>query len=138
MAEWISVGEGALLKHPRIDCVLRPRPLGVRQAPERPGSGCRGTLAQARNRNAAVPPRRPRLPSPPRPTSRRLQSRPLVVSSRGVYAVETKSFRKPKRAKAERNYSVRFDDKVLHFPDFVETKAVEQAERYASAGKDTA
>ncbi|MGY0561191.1 nuclease-related domain-containing protein [Luteimonas sp. A277] len=55
----------------------------------------------------------------------------VVVSPRGVYAVETKSFRKPKRAKSERNYNVRFDGKRLHFPDFVETGAVEQAERYA-------
>lgn len=55
----------------------------------------------------------------------------VVVSPRGVYAVETKSFRKPKRAKSERNFSVRFDGKALHFPDFVEVKAVDQAERYA-------
>lgn len=55
----------------------------------------------------------------------------VVVSPRGVYAVETKSFRKPKRTKSGRNYNVHFDGKRLQFPDFVEIQAVEQAERYA-------
>lgn len=55
----------------------------------------------------------------------------VVVSPRGVYAVETKSFRKPKRAKSELNYRVRFDGKALHFPDFIETQAIAQATRYA-------
>ena len=52
----------------------------------------------------------------------------VVVSPRGIYAVETKSFRKPKRTRSKRNYSVRFDGKMLHFPDFAETQAVAQAD----------
>lgn len=55
----------------------------------------------------------------------------MVVSPRSVYAVETKSFRKPKSTESERNYKVRFDGKTLRFPDFVETQAVAQATRYA-------
>lgn len=54
----------------------------------------------------------------------------VVISPRGVYAVETKSFRKPK-SKVDDPYTVRYDSRALNFPDFIETSAVEQAERYA-------
>lgn len=54
----------------------------------------------------------------------------VVISPRGVYAVETKSFRKPS-AKVEDPFTVRYDGRVLTFPDFIETGAIEQAERYA-------
>lgn len=53
----------------------------------------------------------------------------IVVGPQGVFAIETKSFRKPK---AEgKNYRVRYDGKALHFPDFVNVDAVSQAERSA-------
>lgn len=54
----------------------------------------------------------------------------VVISPRGVYAVETKSFRKPS-AKVEDPFTVRYDGSVLTFPDFIETSAIEQSERYA-------
>lgn len=55
----------------------------------------------------------------------------VVISPRGVYAVETKSFRKPKNAIDEKHYNVVFDGNTLRFPDFVEKSAVAQAERQA-------
>lgn len=55
----------------------------------------------------------------------------IVISSRGVYAIETKSFRKPKQVHAGNNYSVTFDGKALRFPDFIEKDAVSQAQRQA-------
>lgn len=54
----------------------------------------------------------------------------VVISPRGVYAVETKSRRKPKRVNAGHTHRVSFDGNALHFPDFVEKKAVEQANNY--------
>jgi hypothetical protein len=44
-----------------------------------------------------------------------------------VYAVETKSFRKPKQVAAGDNYRVAFDGALLRFPDFAEKEAVQQA-----------
>src|SRR5690606_21401814 len=55
----------------------------------------------------------------------------VVVAPRGVYAVETKSFRKPQQAVEGENYRVSFDGRALRFPDFVEAGAPAQAERYA-------
>lgn len=55
----------------------------------------------------------------------------VVISPRGVYAVETKSFRKPKRVRAGDTYRVSFDGAALRFPDFIEKGAVEQARRQA-------
>ena len=51
----------------------------------------------------------------------------IVIAPRGVYAVETKSFRKPKHVKAGDNYRVAFDGSLLRFPDFVEKNALQQA-----------
>lgn len=54
----------------------------------------------------------------------------VVIAPRGVYAVETKSFRKP-RGSGAANARVAFDGQSLRFPDFVQTAAVAQAERQA-------
>jgi hypothetical protein len=53
----------------------------------------------------------------------------VVVAPQGVFAIETKSFRKPK-GEGE-NHRVRYDGKALHFPDFINVDAVAQAERSA-------
>ncbi len=53
----------------------------------------------------------------------------IVVAPQGVFAIETKSFRKPKGV--GENHRVRYDGKKLHFPDFVNTDAIQQAERGA-------
>lgn len=58
----------------------------------------------------------------------------VVISPRGVYAVETKSFRKPRDVSDERNdpsHQVRFDGRTLSFPDFNTTRPIEQALRQA-------
>lgn len=52
----------------------------------------------------------------------------VVVAPQGVFAVETKSFRKPKGGE---NHRVRYDGKTLHFPDFTNTASIEQAQRGA-------
>lgn len=54
----------------------------------------------------------------------------VVIAPRGVYAVETKSFRKPRAGNAA--HRVAFDGRALRFPDFVETAALEQASRQAA------
>jgi hypothetical protein len=51
----------------------------------------------------------------------------VVIAPRAVYAVETKSFRKPKQEDVGLNYCVTFDGSLLRFPDFVEKSALEQA-----------
>jgi hypothetical protein len=51
----------------------------------------------------------------------------VVIAARGVYAVETKSFRKPRTSASGDTYRVSFDGTMLKFPDFTEKKAVEQA-----------
>lgn len=55
----------------------------------------------------------------------------VVIAPRGVYAVETKSFRKPKQAGSADTYRVAFDGALLRFPDFAEKDAIEQARRQA-------
>jgi len=55
----------------------------------------------------------------------------VVIAPRGVYAVETKSFRKPKVSDGVDNYAVGFDGQRLRFPDFIEVDAVGQAQRQA-------
>ncbi|QNP39674.1 nuclease-related domain-containing protein [Lysobacter solisilvae (ex Woo and Kim 2020)] len=55
----------------------------------------------------------------------------VVIAPRGVYAVETKSFRKPKQTGAGDAYRVVFDGALLRFPDFAEKNALEQARRQA-------
>jgi len=55
----------------------------------------------------------------------------VVIAPRGVYAVETKSFRKPKASEGTENYAVVFDGQRLKFPNFVEVDALGQAQRQA-------
>lgn len=55
----------------------------------------------------------------------------VVVAPRGVYSVETKSFRKPMRSDDDSHYRVTYDGKMLQFPDFTEKDALAQAERQA-------
>lgn len=55
----------------------------------------------------------------------------VVIAPRGVYAVETKSFRKPRVSKGVKSYAVAFDGERLRFPDFVEVDAIQQAQRQA-------
>lgn len=55
----------------------------------------------------------------------------VVIAPRGVYAVETKSFRKPKRVDDAETHAVSFDGSVLRFPDFIEKEAPAQAKRQA-------
>jgi hypothetical protein len=55
----------------------------------------------------------------------------VVIAPRGVYAVETKSFRKPKHVATGDTYRVGFDGSMLKFPDFAEKQAIEQARSQA-------
>lgn len=58
----------------------------------------------------------------------------VVIAPRGIYAVETKSFRKPKGVTGGWNHpshQVHYDGKQLRFPDFVNVGALEQAMRQA-------
>ena len=55
----------------------------------------------------------------------------VVIAPRGVYAVETKSFRKPKASDGSSTYTVSFDGRQLRFPGFTVTDAVDQARRQA-------
>jgi len=53
----------------------------------------------------------------------------VIVGPGGVYAVETKSRLKPNSGKD--SAKVRYDGSILHFPDWSDTKIVEQARRQA-------
>lgn len=55
----------------------------------------------------------------------------VVIAPRGVYAVETKSFRKPKQVDEGEAHAVSFDGRTLVFPDFKQTESLEQAKRQA-------
>lgn len=55
----------------------------------------------------------------------------VVIAPRGVYAVETKSFRKPKNKPANAPAKVKLDGNALVFEDFVTAKPVEQSRRQA-------
>lgn len=55
----------------------------------------------------------------------------VVVGKGGVFAVETKSRLKPEKGGGKEAVSVRYDGKALHFPGWVETKPLQQAERQA-------
>lgn len=55
----------------------------------------------------------------------------VVIAARGVYAVETKSFRKPKHVGEGETYAVQFDGSMLRFPDFAEKDVLAQAKRQA-------
>lgn len=58
----------------------------------------------------------------------------VVIAPRGVYSVETKSFRKPKGVTDDPKHpghQVRYDGNGLRFPDFATTEPIEQAARHA-------
>lgn len=55
----------------------------------------------------------------------------IVVAPSGVFAVETKSFRKPKNLPKDEAARVEYDGNKLLFPDFATTKPIEQAARQA-------
>lgn len=55
----------------------------------------------------------------------------VVIAPRGVYAVETKSFRKPKADSAAEPSKVQFDGSTLKFSDFATKAPIEQAQRQA-------
>lgn len=58
----------------------------------------------------------------------------VVIAPRGVYAVETKSFRKPRNASEQRDdasHQVHYDGRGLVFPDFATREPIEQALRQA-------
>lgn len=59
----------------------------------------------------------------------------VVISDRGVFAVETKGFSKPRvaatKAGVGREWRVRYDGSALHFPEFKTSEPLEQAQRQA-------
>ncbi|QDW67541.1 nuclease-related domain-containing protein [Luteimonas granuli] len=55
----------------------------------------------------------------------------VVIAPRGVYAIETKSFRKPKSGSAADPHKVQFDGATLKFSDFTTKAPIEQARRQA-------
>ena len=54
----------------------------------------------------------------------------IAIGPNGVFAIETKSRKKPPRDVKE-GHRVRFDGRALHFPDHSTSKPVEQAQRQA-------
>lgn len=55
----------------------------------------------------------------------------VVVSPSGVYAVETKSMRKPRTSADDSHYKVAYDGRALSFPGWRTTEPIEQARRQA-------
>lgn len=55
----------------------------------------------------------------------------IVICTAGVFAVETKGRAKPIKNRGVKDAKVEFDGKTLRFPDWVETKPLEQADRQA-------
>jgi hypothetical protein len=55
----------------------------------------------------------------------------IVITPRAVYAVETKSFRKPRGSTDDSHYKVSFDGEALQFPDWSDNAAITQARRQA-------
>lgn len=57
----------------------------------------------------------------------------VVIAPRGVYAVETKSFRRPKGSggKEDQTHRVGYDGTKLRFPDFATSAPIEQAMQQA-------
>ena len=56
----------------------------------------------------------------------------VVVSSQGIFAVETKGFTKPNRGGGKADATVVFDGQVLKFPAWATKEPLEQAERQAA------
>ena len=55
----------------------------------------------------------------------------VVLTAGGVYAVETKGRMKPDKGRGKLDATVEFDGRILIFPDWRDTKTVEQATRQA-------
>ena len=55
----------------------------------------------------------------------------IVITPRAVYAVETKSFRKPRGSTDDSHYKVSFDGEALQFPDWSDNAPIVQARRQA-------
>lgn len=55
----------------------------------------------------------------------------IVISPGGVFAVETKGRAKPIKNRGTKDATVEFDGRALKFPEWIETKPLEQAERQA-------
>lgn len=55
----------------------------------------------------------------------------VVIGPRAVYAVETKSVRKPRAASAKDHFKVAYDGQCLRFPDFSDSKRLQQTKRQA-------
>ena len=56
----------------------------------------------------------------------------VVISSEGVFAVETKGFTKPKQGRGKADATVVFDGKVLKFPTWTTKDPLDQADRQAA------
>jgi len=68
----------------------------------------------------------------------------VIVGPNGVFAIETKTYRKPKDTADGKNYEVKFDGKLLSFPDRTTKKGIGQAthnarllSKHLSASLDT-
>ena len=57
----------------------------------------------------------------------------VVVGATGVFAVETKGRSKPIKKDGTSEFKVKYDGKQLSFPNWVETKPLEQAKRQANS-----
>lgn len=55
----------------------------------------------------------------------------IVIAPRAVYAVETKSFRKPRGSSDDSHYKVTYDGEALRFPDWHDDAPIKQARRQA-------
>lgn len=55
----------------------------------------------------------------------------VVVAPQGVFAVETKGYRKPQRDRGADDARVDYDGKLLNFPDWSSDKPLQQAQRQA-------
>jgi hypothetical protein len=55
----------------------------------------------------------------------------VVITPRAVYAVETKSFRKPRGSADDSHYKVTFDGEALRFPDWTDRGPIKQAREQA-------
>lgn len=55
----------------------------------------------------------------------------VVIGPRAVYAIETKSVRKPRATDAKDHFKVVYDGRLLRFPDFTNTKKLHQTKRQA-------
>jgi hypothetical protein len=64
---------------------------------------------------------------PIEPDGRSVNIDHVVVGPTGIFAVETKTHRKPKEAADGKNYEVSFDGKQLKFPHFTTRKGIDQS-----------